>query len=175
MDSGNTRAPFFCLQSKSRLTSSLGTSLHFSGNGCVYRDLTRHLLAKSYGLLKNGLATSKRRSSLTPSNRRSRMRLKGEGERGTSPWPPTSRSRSAHRPSTWPLPIITKIGGSKSVVYKAEGAKLHPLVALKFLSEGIARDTQALSSLASEHQLMSTGASMPRHDCLPAEPTGKRK
>ena len=47
--------------------------------------------------------------------------------------------------------IIAKIGGSKGVLYKAEDAKLHRLVALKFLSERIARDTQALSSLASEH------------------------
>jgi hypothetical protein len=50
---------------------------------------------------------------------------------------------------------VTKIGGSKGVVYKTEDANLHRLVALKFLSEDIARGTQAVSSLASEHQLMS--------------------
>jgi hypothetical protein len=51
--------------------------------------------------------------------------------------------------------IIAEIDGSKGAAYKAKDPKLHLLVALKFLSQGIVRDGQALSSSLSEHQLMS--------------------
>ena len=79
--------------------------------------------------------------------------LSGSGRRSFFPlanWPVGQDSLSSQTISHYR--IVAKLGGGMGVVYKAEDLTLHPFVALKFLSEEVARDPRTLAWFQPEAQ-----------------------